>query len=127
MANMRSQSNISPLNRAAADTNARIADHRAAYHAMKHNQRRLCGWVMTVVLVAVMGIVVVNRWNHLQTVSAATTKAEKTLAKEKATNKKLKQQVANLNDDTYVQKYVREKYMYTKSGEVVFNLPDTSN
>lgn len=48
------------------------------------------------------------------------------LEKAEVQNKELKSNVKLLNDDTYVGKLIRYKYYYTKPGEQVYNLPDSS-
>ncbi|MGV0168057.1 FtsB family cell division protein [Furfurilactobacillus sp. WILCCON 0119] len=41
----------------------------------------------------------------------------------KQKNSKLNQQVGQLNNDNYLEKLIRDKYLYTKDGETVYNLP----
>ncbi|WP_412988796.1 FtsB family cell division protein [Pediococcus siamensis] len=41
----------------------------------------------------------------------------------KAENKALGLQVKQLNDADYLQKLLREKYYYSKSGEIIYSLP----
>lgn len=41
----------------------------------------------------------------------------------KAENKTLGLQVKQLNDSNYLQKLLREKYYYSKSGEIIYRLP----
>ena len=40
------------------------------------------------------------------------------------TNKKLKSQVADLKDPDYVARYAREKYLFSKDGEIIIRIPD---
>ena len=42
-------------------------------------------------------------------------------------NTQLKDRVKQMNDDDYLEKLVRYKYLYTKKGETVYNLPDDAN
>ncbi|MDN6712837.1 MAG: septum formation initiator family protein, partial [Lacticaseibacillus paracasei] len=39
----------------------------------------------------------------------------------------LKVQVDQLHNDDYTAKLIREKYLYSKQGEIIFNLPDKVN
>lgn len=41
----------------------------------------------------------------------------------KSKNKELNEEVKQLNDSDYIQKLIREKYYYSKSGETVYTLP----
>ena len=49
--------------------------------------------------------------------------AQKKLKQVTTQHKNLKQQVKQLNNDDYLQKLIREKYYYSKSGETIYNLP----
>ncbi len=76
----------------------------------------------------ILGVVsVTNGMRDYTTISAQVTSADKTLDSTKAEGKKLKQQKSDLNNKDYLQKYVREKLMYTKSGELVFSLPNDNS
>jgi cell division protein DivIC len=39
-------------------------------------------------------------------------------------NKALKVKVKQMNDEQYLEKLIRSKYLYTKKGETVYNLPN---
>lgn len=45
------------------------------------------------------------------------------MATVKAQNDKLKTSVQQLNDPNYLEKYIREKYYFSKPGEIIFSLP----
>ena len=45
----------------------------------------------------------------------------------KSKNKELNEEVKQLNDSDYIQKLIREKYYYSKSGETVYTLPANNN
>lgn len=49
---------------------------------------------------------------------------QKNLAHQKANNKKLKSQVSQLNDKSYVEQIIRDRYYYTKPGETVYSFPN---
>lgn len=38
--------------------------------------------------------------------------------------KELKSKLYKLNDDEYLAKYAREKYMYSKEGEIIIRIPE---
>jgi cell division protein DivIC len=50
---------------------------------------------------------------------------EQTITKSETVNKSLQKKVDLLHDDNYLQQLIRDKYMYTKKGEVVYNLPSS--
>ena len=39
----------------------------------------------------------------------------------------LKSEVAKLQDPDYVARYAREKYLYSKSGEIIIRIPENNN
>lgn len=47
-----------------------------------------------------------------------------TYQRQVAVNNKLKKAVTKLNDQTYVEQLIRDKYFYTKSNETVYSFPD---
>ena len=55
-----------------------------------------------------------------------TTTQSRLIAVKKA-NSELKADQKRLNDPTYLQQILRDKYGYTKSGEIVYNLPSDHN
>lgn len=52
------------------------------------------------------------------------TREQKTLKQQKADQKQLKTQVAQLNDKNYVEQIIRDRYYYTKPGETVYSFPN---
>ncbi|MSE22198.1 septum formation initiator family protein, partial [Lactobacillus parabuchneri] len=49
---------------------------------------------------------------------------QKHLKKQQADHKVLKAQVAQLNDKSYVEQIIRDRYYYTKPGETVYSFPN---
>ncbi|GAA2971952.1 FtsB family cell division protein [Lentilactobacillus parakefiri] len=49
---------------------------------------------------------------------------QKSLKQQKADQKQLKTQVAQLNDKNYVEQIIRDRYYYTKPGETVYSFPN---
>ncbi|TYC48523.1 septum formation initiator family protein [Weissella muntiaci] len=124
------QVNIHPLNPEGArelQFQSNLGQAQKTRDTNMHLLRRRFGWVL-VLLVVIVGVVsVTNGMRDYTTISAQVTSADKTLDSTKAEGKKLKQQKSDLNNKDYLQKYVREKLMYTKSGELVFSLPNDNS
>lgn len=57
-------------------------------------------------------------------VNVQITRQEKKYQHQKATNKVLHAKVAQLNDKSYVEKIIRDRYYYTKPGETVYSFPN---
>ncbi|KRN61239.1 septum formation initiator family protein [Pediococcus inopinatus] len=49
--------------------------------------------------------------------------SKKSYASAKSQNETLNTQVKQLNNDNYLQKLLREKYYYSKAGEIIYSLP----
>ncbi|SEM77717.1 cell division protein DivIC [Ligilactobacillus sp. WC1T17] len=79
-----------------------------------------------IVLFVVLGAVFATATNSLKTNSyrERQTQASAKLKKVTAENKQLNLQVAQLNDNDYVQKLIRKKYLYSKNNEIIFSLKD---
>ncbi|WP_220740911.1 FtsB family cell division protein [Leuconostoc miyukkimchii] len=61
---------------------------------------------------------------RLHTANAMLTSAQSRLIATKKTNSKLKSDTKRLEDPTYLQQILRDKYGYTKQGEIIYNLPN---
>lgn len=92
-----------------------------------HRRRRLF-IVAVMVLTVLIGSVQVIRAQHaLGETNAALVSANKKLKTVKANKSVLKVQVDQLQNETYLEKLVRQKYYVAKPGEILFNLPDKTN
>ncbi|WP_270322538.1 FtsB family cell division protein [Weissella confusa] len=116
------QSNITPLNAKSANQ-LNLEERKMRYSQVVHLRRR-------VVLVAVMLVVTIfamvnyhTQYVKYETAAQSLETAKSNLDKANKTNENLKQEVKDLGDNSYLEKLIREKYMYSKDGEVVFNLP----
>ena len=116
------QSNITPLNAKSANQ-LNLEERKMRYCQVVHLRRR-------VVLVAVMVVVTIfamvnyhTQYVKYETAAKSLETAKSNLDKANKTNANLKQEVKDLGDNSYLEKLIREKYMYSKDGEVVFNLP----
>lgn len=92
------------------------------FRKVRARRRKLIRLVTTVIL-AVCLLTIGYRVVQYQIIKQQI--AEVNVQKIKATNdnKNLKSQVTALHDPVYLQQLIREKYMYTKQGEQVYNLP----
>ena len=122
MMTVNKQSNITPLNAKSANQ-LNLEERKMRYSQVVHLRRR-------VVLVAVMLVVTIfamvnyhTQYVKYETAAQSLETAKSNLDKANKTNANLKQEVKDLGDNSYLEKLIREKYMYSKDGEVVFNLP----
>lgn len=84
---------------------------------------------LLIVMVAILGLGGVSLMRTQMTLETnqAVAKAKSNLNKLKANKAALKVQVDQLHNDDYTAKLIREKYLYSKPGEIIFNLPDKAN
>jgi len=116
--------NIRPIN-AAGDQFIRVNAAQQAAHARKtHRKRRNCIYLLTALAAIFFVVTGIGNHSKMREAEAQTVKLSRQVDKAKAENKELNETKKNLKDPDYVEKYVRQRYMYTKNGEVVFNIPD---
>ncbi|MFD1430971.1 FtsB family cell division protein [Lacticaseibacillus mingshuiensis] len=92
------------------------------------HQRRVV--VLGTLLLAICGggaVALSSSHQALSESTAQVTHAKRDLATHKATTAALKVQVDQLKNEDYLAKLVRQKYLVSKQGEVVFTLPGLTN
>lgn len=121
------KSNIRPLNAEGEQElafQAKVSLAQQKRDAAMHAFRRRLGWAFCA-LIFIVGIVsYVNASHAKQSVTRQANQAEATLKDTQSETKTLKQQKKDLKDPAYLQNFVRNRFMYTKSGELVFSLPN---
>lgn len=105
------------------------------YAKLYHEQRQLVFrrrrltllFTIAVILFVSAGVALFKDQMHLRelkTYAQATKEKDQVTKKEKAA---LEKEVAQLKDEDYVGKLARSRYFYTKDGELVYVLPETSD
>ncbi|MCH4172718.1 MAG: septum formation initiator family protein [Lactobacillus sp.] len=100
-----------------------IEARRQAY--IKRVQRRrltLLGVVVLVVVLA-LGIQIFKAHQNTNTLQAQTQQSQAQLKQVRQENADFKLKINELNNADYLEKVVREKYYYSKPGEIIFSLP----
>lgn len=84
--------------------------------------------IATIIFLSV-GISLFNDYLRLQNLEKYQSEAVETQEASKAKKAKLEKEVSLLEDEDYVAKIARERFLYSKEGELVFPLPEheTSN
>lgn len=91
----------------------------------KKNARRilfLC--TGSIILIVVLCLAVGNCWADIISKYQEKRQLEKELISLKEKEEQLKVDVKKMQDPDYVARYAREKYLYSKDGEYVIQLPD---
>ncbi|MFA7119980.1 MAG: septum formation initiator family protein [Bacilli bacterium] len=91
----------------------------------KKDKRRFFIWTLLItVIVLYLSVFTFNYWNkilkNVQLKEELKIKYEQSLAEEK----KLSSEVTKLQDPNYVAKYAREKFMYSKDGEIIIRITE---
>jgi len=89
-----------------------------------HRRRIVVIGVIFAVIVLVFGVQIVSAHNTYNNTMGQIEISKVKLAKQKSTQSDLKLEVNQLHNTSYLEKYIREKYMYSKPGEQIYNLPD---
>lgn len=89
-----------------------------------HRRRMAVIGIIFVVILLVFGIQIFSAHQTYANTVERIELSKKKLSKQKSTQNDLKLEVSQLHDTNYLEKYIREKYMYSKPGEQIYNLPD---
>ena len=88
--------------------------------------KRTCAGIL--VLCAVFSSLVIGRGiadkNRLEVQKEV---AQEALKNAQQTNSSLNFKIKQLNDEDYVQKLIRKKYLYSKNNEIIFSLPEDNS
>ncbi|GEA95337.1 Septum formation initiator [Weissella viridescens] len=123
MAKYYSNPNIQPLND--AGQRALEIQRRTIEHQRKiHRKRRIVCATMILLLTIIFTWQYQTRYQRYVAAEQTTAKTQASLDKAKETNQSLKQTKKEIKSSDYLSKLARQRYLYSKDGEVVFNLPD---
>ena len=77
-------------------------------------------------LILFLGFQLINTRSNLHQMNRQVATSQVKLKKVQQKNNQLESQIKQLNNKDYLQKLLRSKYDYTKSGETVYSLPNDS-
>ncbi|WP_125579507.1 FtsB family cell division protein [Lacticaseibacillus suibinensis] len=93
---------------------------------LRVHKRRLGLMLAALLLVCGFGSYqLVSTHNAIETRSQTLSTAKATLKQKKTETANLKVKIDQLNNEDYLAKLIRERYLMSKKGEVVFSLPTT--
>ena len=75
-------------------------------------------------LTVILGVTIGKYWVEIYSKYQENSKLSKELILLKEKELELKIDVEKLQDPEYLERYAREKYLFTKEGEIVLKLPD---
>ncbi|KRK92341.1 FtsB family cell division protein [Companilactobacillus futsaii] len=99
-------------------------NHRKGYANKVHRRRILMIGIIFVIVLTVFGVQIFNAHRTYTNTMEQIEVSKQKLDKQKSIQRDLKLEVNQLHNTNYLEKYIREKYMYSKPGEQIYNLPD---
>ncbi|WP_201307156.1 FtsB family cell division protein [Companilactobacillus farciminis] len=99
-------------------------NHHNNYVKKVHRRRILMIGIIFVIILTVFGVQIFNAHRTYTNTMEQIEVSKQKLDKQKSTQQDLKLEVSQLHNTNYLEKYIREKYMYSKPGEQIYNLPD---
>ena len=91
---------------------------------MKNTRRILFLCTGSIILIVTLCLAVGSCWADIISKYQEKKELEKELVNLKEKEEQLKVDVKKMQDPDYVARYAREKYLYSKDGEFVIQLPD---
>ena len=92
--------------------------------SVKNTRRILFLCTGSIILIVVLCFAVGNCWADIISKYQEKKQLEKELVNLKEKEEQLKVDVKKMQDPDYVARYAREKYLYSKDGEYVIQIPD---
>ena len=91
----------------------------------KKDKRRLMFWTLLIFRIAAyLGVFTYKYWSQILSNYNAQETLEKEYEELLASEKILNSEVTKLKDPNYVAKFAREKYMYSKDGEIIIRITE---
>ena len=77
-----------------------------------------------IVLIYYLSFNLIDSLNKINSISKEKEELENRIASLVEEEKKLESDIQKLEDPTYIARYAREKYLYSKDGELIIRFPD---
>lgn len=100
---------------------------RSNFEKKVHKRRLVALGVLFAIVLLTLGSQIISAHMTYTSTAQKIEVNQKKLNKQKATQSDLKVEINQLQNKNYLEKYIREKYMYSKPGELIYNLPDNVN
>lgn len=91
---------------------------------IKNRRRLLFLCTGSIVLIVVLCLTLGNCWTEIFAKYQEKKELENKLVELKEKEEELKVDVKKMKDPDYIARYAREKYLYSKDGEIVIQIPD---
>jgi cell division protein DivIC len=93
----------------------------------KKDKRRFFIWsLLIIIIISYLVVFSYNYWSQILKNNREKNKLQTEYKDLLATEDELNSEITKLQDPDYVAKYAREKYMYSKNGEYIIRIPETT-
>ncbi|EHO50902.1 FtsB family cell division protein [Lentilactobacillus kisonensis] len=101
-------------------------DNSQAVAVLSNRRKKRAMFIIGVfaIFVIIFAVQIIRAKVNYADVNVQISRQEKKYHQQKTTNKVLNAKVAQLNDKSYVEKIIRDRYYYTKPGETVYSFPN---
>ncbi len=99
----------------------------AGHFEKKHRRKMKILLFFAICLTLLCSGQIVKNQLHTRRINAQAQVAQQKLQDQTKQSQGLKLQVKQLKDPAYLQKYIRERYYYSKNHEIIYNLPTDSS
>lgn len=122
----RKKSNVKVLNNEYYRQQTSASDFQKKEQALQIRHRRKMQFLIAFALIVTLfcSVRIVKNYTQVSQIGTQTETAKKELKEQKSKNSELNLQVDQLKDPEYLQKYIRERYYYSKKNETIYNLPE---
>lgn len=122
----RKKSNVKVLNNEYYRQQTSASDFQKKEQVLQKKHRRKMQFLIAFALIVTLfcSVRIVKNYTQASQIGTQTETAKKELKEQKGKNSELNLQVDQLKDPEYLQKYIRERYYYSKKNETIYNLPE---
>lgn len=108
------------------DKNQEKRDKFDQHTFLQINKRKTYILIIFVIVAAIFSFSYIRNLIALHNVRKENYETVQKLKRERKQNKRLKQEEKQLHNSDYLGQLIRAKYLYSKNGELIYNLPNDS-
>jgi Septum formation initiator len=106
---------------------SKMSASRKNYIRKIHKRRLTFIGIAFAIVISILGFQLISAHRAYSETTNNIEISRQKLDKQQAVQGNLKVEKSQLKNTSYLEKYIREKYMYSKPGEQIYNLPDDAN
>ena len=103
-----------------------MSKRKTKFSVKKTVKRVLVFGIFSIVAISFVGVTVINIVNQIVDKYKEASELEKKMAILDEKEQDLNNEILKLQDKDYLARYAREKYFYSKNGELIIRIPETN-